>query len=574
MTFSFRQRLWAPVVISLIALLGISTFDAVQSRNQRLEERKNSLINVTQLAMSTVIEYAAMAQSGVLTEQEAQTQALERIKNMRFSKDGYFSVSTSNRIMVMHPISPKLNGKDLSDLKDANGDHLFINIAKVASEPGGGFVNYVWPKVGSSDPVAKTSYALRYEPWDWILTTGVYMDDVDAAFMHSLYQAALVLLAVLIILATMALYINRGILRGIGGDPSDAAEIASRISDGDLTLHIAILPGDTSSLLHAFKRMRDSLVHTIANIKSSADTIATASSEIASGNLDLSSRTEQQAGSIEETAAAMEQLTSTVKQNADNARQANQLAVSASEVAISGGNVVGEVVTTMGLINDSSRKIVDIISVIDGIAFQTNILALNAAVEAARAGEQGRGFAVVASEVRSLAQRSSAAAKEIKLLIDDSVAKVNTGSKLVQQAGETMHEVVSSVKRVTEIVGEISSASQEQSAGISEVGQAITQMDEGTQQNAALVEQAAAAAQSLQDQAVTLARLVGRFKIDAHQMVPASQAIVATTASARLTTAKPATPTKSAHMPRLNAAPAKPMAPKAPSDSDSDWETF
>ena len=293
----------------------------------------------------------------------------------------------------------------------------------------------------------------------------------------------------------------------------------------------------------------------------------------------------------------MEQLTSTVKQNADNARQANQLAVSASEVAIAGGNVVSEVVTTMGSINDSSRKIVDIISVIDGIAFQTNILALNAAVEAARAGEQGRGFAVVASEVRSLAQRSSAAAKEIKLLSDDSVSKVDAGSTLVKQAGDTMNEVVASVKRVTDIVGEISSASQEQSAGINEVGQAIGLMDQSTQQNAALVEQAAAAAKSLQDQAATLATLVGRFTLSAtatqqqrptsaaHNTRPTAQAANAATASTLKTVHKaPTTRLQGTSSKAVGHDVAKPAASngsprisgKASADagSDADWETF
>ena len=583
MTLSFNQRLWAPLFVSLIALLAISAFDSIQSRNQRLEERKEALINVAQVAMSNIKDYAAQAQSGALTKEQAQAQAVARLKNLRYGKDGYFSVSTSHQIVVLHPIKPELNGKDLSDLKDPAGNLLFVNITKAAAQPDGGFVNYLWPKVGSSEPVAKTSYALRYEPWDWIVTTGVYMDDVNDAFIHSLYLTGTLLLIIIVAAALFAVYINRGILRSIGGDPGHAAEVANRISDGDLTLHIATRSGDSSSLLFAFKRMRDSLTDTISNIKSSADTIATASNEIASGNLDLSSRTEQQAGSIEETASAMEELTSTVKQNADNARQANQLAVSASEVAIAGGNVVSEVVATMGSINESSRKIVDIISVIDGIAFQTNILALNAAVEAARAGEQGRGFAVVASEVRSLAQRSSAAAKEIKVLIDDSVAKVDVGSKLVQQAGSTMSEVVASVKRVTDIVGEISSASQEQSAGIGEVGQAIAQMDEGTQQNAALVEQAAAAAQSLQDQANTLAALVGRFKLDANQ-APAVAKAKASTPVRPVTALKRPSPaaaaprvvaTKSAGAPRLKAVPTKSASPaKSSPESESDWETF
>ncbi|THA43264.1 methyl-accepting chemotaxis protein, partial [Streptomyces sp. A1136] len=266
-------------------------------------------------------------------------------------------------------------------------------------------------------------------------------------------------------------------------------------------------------LMGALKAMNDSLLNIVSQVRTGTDTIATASTQIASGNLDLSSRTEEQASSLEETASSMEELTSTVKQNADNARQANQLAESASAVAIQGGSVVGQVIDTMGAINDSSRKIVDIISVIDGIAFQTNILALNAAVEAARAGEQGRGFAVVASEVRSLAQRSSAAAKEIKSLIDDSVEKVDTGAKLVGQAGETMEQIVASVKHVTDVVGEISAASHEQSIGIEEVHRAIALMDQVTQQYAALVEQASAAVGTLQDQAGRLNQAVGVFSL-------------------------------------------------------------
>ena len=302
-----------------------------------------------------------------------------------------------------------------------------------------------------------------------------------------------------------------------------AETIAQSIADMDLTgaAQSRYAKDETGHLLRALDLMRSALQGSLSQVHGVVMNVTTASTQIATGNQDLSSRTEEQASSLEQTAASIEELTSTVKQNADNARQANQLATSASEVAVRGGSVVFQVVETMGSINASSKKIVDIISVIDGIAFQTNILALNAAVEAARAGDQGRGFAVVASEVRSLAQRSAAAAKEIKTLIGDSVEKVEEGSRQVADAGRTMEEIVGSVKRVTDIMGEISAASQEQTSGIEQINQAITQMDQATQQNAALVEEASAAAQSLQEQAGSLSQIVGQFKLEQGQGAPA-----------------------------------------------------
>lgn len=331
----------------------------------------------------------------------------------------------------------------------------------------------------------------------------------------------IILGALAMILGALAAWL---ITRAITRPLHEALKVAETVAAGDLTSRIdASAKDETGRLLQALRNMNDNLVNIVGQVRGGTDTIATASAQIAAGNLDLSSRTEQQASALEETASSMEELTSTVKQNADNARQANQLAVSASEVAVKGGNVVSQVVDTMVSINESSKRIVDIIGVIDGIAFQTNILALNAAVEAARAGEQGRGFAVVASEVRNLAQRSAAAAKEIKTLIVDSVNQVDTGTKLVDQAGATMDEIVESVRRVTDIMSEITAASQEQSAGIEQVNQAIGQMDQATQQNAALVEEAAAAASSLQDQASELAQVVSVFRLD-HQAVSAAVA--------------------------------------------------
>jgi methyl-accepting chemotaxis protein len=360
--------------------------------------------------------------------------------------------------------------------------------------------------------------------------------------MSYMRKGLLAITAVAIILGcAAAAWVTRSITRPI----NQAMQVARRVADGDLSAQIEVASNDeTGRLMQALKDMNDSLARIVGEVRSGSDAISTASNQIASGNLDLSSRTEHQASALQETASSMEELTSTVKQNADNASQANQLAASASEIAVKGGAVVSEVVQTMGSINESSKKIADIIGVIDSIAFQTNILALNAAVEAARAGEQGRGFAVVASEVRNLAQRSAAAAKEIKALIDDSVERVGAGARLVDQAGATMDEVVASVKRVTDIIGEITQASHEQSAGIEQVNDAITQMDDVTQQNAALVEQAAAAAQSMQDQAATLARVVGVFKLDGRHgtttVVPSHVAPVAGTAITHLAKRTPA----------------------------------
>ena len=312
-----------------------------------------------------------------------------------------------------------------------------------------------------------------------------------------------------------AWYIGRGLLQQLGGQPDYAVSIVTRIAAGDLSVAIHTAKDDHSSLLFAMKKMRDNLVGIVAQVRTGTETIFNASTEIAAGNFDLSSRTERQAGTLEETASSLEELTSTVRQNADNARQANVLAESASEVAVRGGAVVAQVVETMAAINESSKKIVDIIGVIDSIAFQTNILALNAAVEAARAGEQGRGFAVVATEVRNLAQRSASAASEIKALIGSSVQRVDIGARLVDDAGTTMEEIVRSVKRVTDIMAEISLASQEQSTGIESVNQAVGEMDEATQQNAAMVEQASSAAASLQKEAQMLAEVVGVFQLTA-----------------------------------------------------------
>jgi methyl-accepting chemotaxis protein len=510
---TLNQKLRSMIVILWIGLLLIVAFGAWQSRDGMIRERRTQLITLVQEASSIAKHYYTLSQHNVLTEADAQKQALAALGSIRYGTDGYLSINNSQSVMLMHPIKPELIGKTLTDFTDPSGKHLFVELSQTASRPGGGFVDYLWSKPGETEPVPKLSYAYRFAPWDWVIVTGMYMDDVRTAFYANLMRWLLATFALGGAATVVMVLVARSVRSSIGGELEVAVETANRIAHGDLTSHVETQGANPKSLMRALATMQGALVQTVSRVRSGAENINVGANEIAAGNTDLSQRTEEQAAALVQTASSMDQMTANVRQNADSAQHAATLASQAAEVATRGNAVVGDVVRTMGDITTSSQQIGDIIGVIDGIAFQTNILALNAAVEAARAGEQGRGFAVVAAEVRSLAQRSAAAAKEIKALIEKSTGTVAEGQHLVTSAGSTMSEIVQSVRRVHEILEEISHASREQSAGIEQVNRAVGEMDQVTQQNAALVEEAAAAAHSLKDQVTGLRESIASFRL-------------------------------------------------------------
>jgi methyl-accepting chemotaxis protein len=503
-------------LLVLSALLGIVVMTAwflFSERHLILEERQSSVRQVVEAAHSTVAHFHALAQKGVLTDEQAQKNALAALEALRYSGNEYVWVNDMQVSILMHPINPALNGKNLSTSKDANGKLIFIDFVRTVEASGAGFVPYMWPKPGSETPVQKTSYVKGFAPWGWVIGSGVYIDTVDATIWQRAQQFGLLAVLLGALLLTVGTLISRSLLLQLGGEPSYARRIARSIAEGNLAVNVTTKPGDQSSLMFDIRTMRDSLHRIVQQVRDGTEHIATASQQIAAGNQDLSARTEQQASALAQTANSMEHMTTHIKQNADHASQASVLAHSASDVARKGGAVVAKVVNTMDSINASSRKVSDITGVIEGIAFQTNILALNAAVEAARAGEQGRGFAVVATEVRNLAQRSSAAAKEIKALISDSASEVQVGAQLAQEAGATMQAVVDSVLRVSTMIEEISQAGHGQTVDIEQVNQAVLHMDQSTQQNAALVEEAATAATALQQQAQALKQVVSAFHL-------------------------------------------------------------
>ncbi|QCP14713.1 methyl-accepting chemotaxis protein [Pseudoduganella umbonata] len=570
---------YALVLVLLIIIVGAGLMKMrdMQQRIQNITEVNNTQIRQLNTAQDSLADsMIALRNLALLTDMDAMRPEAERLRKQE-------------------ALYAEVMGKVTKSLEDASTDpkekSLMATIVEqeriarplMAETEKLGLANQAEQATSTLMSKLRPVQRVWMNAIDELITLEEALNEEEANEATDAYHSAIRLMLILAVVAlavgiAAAVLITRTLLKQLGGEPNEAAAVLASIADGDLTVDVPVKAGDTASMMFAMRNMRDKLAAIVAEVRTGTDTIATAAAEVSAGNQDLSSRTEEQASSLEETASSMEELTSTVRQNAENAQQASAMAASASSVAAQGGTVVAQVVDTMGAIDASAKKIVDIISVIDSIAFQTNILALNAAVEAARAGEQGRGFAVVASEVRNLAHRSATAAKEIKALIDDSVEKVGVGTQLVGQAGATMNEVVGSVQRVTDIMAEISSASREQSSGIDQVNVAITQMDEVTQQNAALVEEASAASEAMQEQARRLAELVGTFRL-AQGTAPA-----AGTASARSVAspaAKPvAKPAVRAALPAASARPAAakaaPASRKAPvtAGSESDWEEF
>jgi methyl-accepting chemotaxis protein len=496
----------------LIPMLGALGWQLNSQYEDALTSRKDATRQHVEIAHGIIVAAHADEVAGKLSREDAQKAAKKTIASLRYNQKEYFWINDMKPNIVMHPIKPELDGKDASDMKDPNGLALFKEFADTVRRSKEGFVAYQWPKPGSDKPVDKLSYVKGFEPWGWVLGSGIYIDDIrEAAKQRIIFGFIAILLSL-----SIAAYLFLSFYKVIDGGLKETRRHLRAITDGDLTTTPTPWGKDEAAdLMNELAQMQTSLREVVRQVRESSDAIVSSSTEIASGTMDLSSRTEQATANLEEAAASMEQITSTVKATSEHTAEAAKVADHNATIAANGGEVMQDVVKTMAGIHASSSKISEIIGTIDAIAFQTNILALNAAVEAARAGEQGRGFAVVASEVRMLAQRSSEAAKEIKDLIVKSVEQVEVGSAVVNKAGETIAEIVSSSTRVNHILSEIATGSREQTLGIAQIGEAIHELDATTQQNSALVEETAAAVASMKEQALGLADEVRKFKLPA-----------------------------------------------------------
>jgi methyl-accepting chemotaxis protein len=503
------------VIISLafvLPLLGLLAWQGWHQTEAAMQARKDATRQHVEVAAGLVAWAHAQESAGKMDRAAAQQLARTSIASLRYDGSEYFWINDMQPRMVMHPIKPDLDGQDLSAMRDPSGFALFNAFVDTVRKDGKGFVAYQWPKPGSSKPVDKVSYVQGFAPWGWVVGSGIYVGDLQEAARQQIAVGAAIVAASML----LAGYLFLSFYRVMDGGLRETRRHLRAMTEGDLTTSPSPWGNDEAAqLMLELRRMQDSLRSMVLSVRRSSDEIVHSSSEIASGATDLSARTEQAAANLEESAASMEQISSTVTHTASSTDEASRVAAQNANVATEGGRVMADVAGTMKEIRTSSARIGEIIGTIDGIAFQTNILALNAAVEAARAGEQGRGFAVVASEVRMLAQRSAEAAREIKGLIGRSVEQVEAGAGIVARASATMEEIVASSHRVNELLGEVSTGAREQSLGIGQIGSAVQELDRMTQQNAALVEQTAAASQAMKDQALALSHAVDRFTLPA-----------------------------------------------------------
>jgi methyl-accepting chemotaxis protein len=507
---SIRVKLGAVAAISALVMVTLTGWLVWLNYQTEIEGRQLAVRQNVETAASVLHWAQSLEEKGTLGRAQAQALAVQALKRLRYGGQEYFWINDMTPRMVMHPYKPELEGQLVGAIKDPTGKPLFLRFVEMVREHQAGFVSYQWPKPGLDQPVEKLSYVTGFSPWGWVIGSGVYMDDVRADFQRQL-RAVMAAIVVALVLTGVALHlVYASITRGL----AKAARVAQAIALGDVSHDIELVGSDEiGDLIGEMKRMSDQLNETMSEVHDAATSLAHASAEIAEANQDLSGRTERTAANLQQAASSLGQVTVSVQGNAEAAEQALNTVVGANAAAAEGGDVVSRAVGTMAGISDASRRIADIIGVIDGIAFQTNILALNAAVEAARAGEQGRGFAVVATEVRMLAQRSAQAAREIKGLIQTSVERTEDGASMVNAAGVVMQRIVASVAEVNGLIGDITQASAEQGSGIGQVNQMVGELDRMTQQNAALVEQSAAAAESLKAQAQRLTGAVRRFKL-------------------------------------------------------------